>query len=129
MIDAAFSEWQHRESRPFEAWQRMTTQRAIFEPDLVFVATVGADLIGTAVGVQYQTEGFIDQVAVAPQHRGRGIAGALILRLYDEFRSRGEETIRLSTDSLYRCARALSRARDDHRAHLHPVVATARHRP
>jgi len=99
VIDAAFSEWPDRASRPFEDWQRQTTQRSIFDPTLAVVAVDGTDVVGAAVGVRYETEGFIDQVAVAPTHRNRGIARALILRVYDEFRSRGEETIRLNTDS------------------------------
>lgn len=99
VIDAAFSEWPNREPRPFEDWQRQTTQRSIFDPGLVVVATSGAEIVGAAVGVQYANEGFIDQVAVAPTHRNRGIARALILRVYDEFRSRGEATVRLNTDS------------------------------
>ena len=99
VVESAFNEWPNRDARTFEEWQRMTTRRSIFDPGLVVVATQNEEIVGAAIGVRYESEGFVDQVAVAPAHRNRGVARALIARLYDEFRSRGEDTIRLNTDS------------------------------
>ena len=99
IIDAAFSEWPGRESRPFDDWQRHTTRRSLFDPGLLVVATADDAVVGAAIGLQYEKESFVDQVAVAPAHRDRGIARALLATLFDIFHERGERTIRLNTDS------------------------------
>ena len=99
LIEAAFNEWPNRDTRTFEEWQRMTTQRSIFDPGLLVVATQSDRIVGAAIGLAYESEGFIDQVAVAPTLRHRGVARVLIAKLYDEFTLRGEHTIRLNTDS------------------------------
>lgn len=99
VIDNAFSEWEGRESRPFADWQSAVTQSVGFDPSLLLVAAAGDEVVGAAVGIHYPGDGWIDQVAVRPDHRGRGIARALIATLFGEFRARGEARMGLNTDS------------------------------
>lgn len=99
VIDNAFSEWEGRESRSFEDWQSAVTHSVGFDPALLLVAEVDERVAGAAVGVHYPGEGWVDQVAVDPAHRGRGIARALIGSLFREFRGRGEQRMGLNTDS------------------------------
>jgi len=59
-----------------------------FGRDLFFVAADGA-VIGTAMGGYDGHRGWIYSVAVKPQHRGRGIGGALIRRVEAALIERG----------------------------------------
>jgi GNAT superfamily N-acetyltransferase len=99
VIDAAFSEWEGRESKPFDAWQARVTQRPDFDPSLLLVAEVEGRIVGAAVGIPYPGDGWVDQVAVDRHHRSQGIGTALLVRLFNEFRSRGETRLGLNTDS------------------------------
>jgi GNAT superfamily N-acetyltransferase len=99
VIDDAFTEWEGRESRPFEEWQARTLQRPDFDPALLLVAVAGDEPIGACHGVPYTTEGWLNQIAVEPSHRGQGIATALLATLFAEFRARGQHRLGLNTDS------------------------------
>lgn len=99
IVDDAFNEWEGRESRPFEDWQANTTARSDFDPQLLLVATVDDVLAGVVVGIHYPGEGWVDQVAVKKEFRNRGIARALLVAIFDEFRTRGESLLGLNTDS------------------------------
>lgn len=99
VIDSAFSEWEGRESKPFDAWQARVTKRPDFDPSLLLVAEVDGRIVGAAVGIPYPGDGWIDQVAVDRQFRSRGIGTVLLVMLFNEFRSRGETRLGLNTDS------------------------------
>lgn len=99
IIDSAFSEWEGRNSEPFEKWQAAVTRRRDFEPELLLIALADSQPVGAAYGISYPDEGWIDKIAVLPAFRGQGIASALLARLFGEFRSRGESNLRLTTDS------------------------------
>lgn len=53
-------------------------KRPDFDPSLLFVATADDRPVGAAFGISYSTEGWVEQVAVAPSHRNQGIARALL---------------------------------------------------
>lgn len=59
------------------------------DPDLFFVATVEGEVAGTAMGGYDGHRGWIYTVAVAPEHRHRGIGTALIRHIETEFKRRG----------------------------------------
>lgn len=99
VIDSAFSEWEGRDSKPFADWQARVTRRPDFDPSLLLVAEAEGRIVGTAVGIPYPGDGWIDQIAVERQYRSRGIGTALLVRLFNEFRSRGETKLGLNTDS------------------------------
>ncbi len=99
IIDNAFSEWEHRDPRTFEQWRQVTTARAIFDPSMLLVAAVDDVVVGACVGLPFEDEGWVDQIAVVPEERGRGIARAMLRAIFNEFRARGERRIGLNTDS------------------------------
>lgn len=99
VIEDAFNEWPNREPSTFEAWQSEVTARADFDPSLLLVATVQDEVIGTAFGIPYPDEGWVEQLAVRKDHRGRGLAAALLREAFEEFRRRGLPAVGLSTDS------------------------------
>jgi ribosomal protein S18 acetylase RimI-like enzyme len=99
IIDDAFSEWEDRESQPFDAWYARTIDRNVFHPDLVVVAEIDGVPIGVSVSVMYADEGWIDQVAVIPEHRGKGVARAMLAESRRRFQQRGQDWVGLNTDS------------------------------
>ncbi len=99
IVEAAFNQWPGRKPQPFAAWQEQVTKRADFDPSLLLVAVSEGQLVGAAFGIHYPGEGWVDQIAVVPSHRSRGIASAMLAALHREFRSRGESVFRLNTDS------------------------------
>ena len=99
VIDDAFAEWPNREPSSFEAWQSEVTGRADFDPSLLLVATAADEVVGAAFGILYPDEGWVEQLAVRKDQRGRGLAKALLREAFEEFRKRGAPAVGLSTDS------------------------------
>ncbi len=101
LIADAFSEWKGGFLAPLGEWRATTIDRPDFDPGLLLVAVEGdaEDLIGAAVCVPGDVEGWIQQLAVRPDHRGRGVGQALLHAGFATFRARGFPTVGLATDS------------------------------
>lgn len=99
VVEDAFNEWPTRVPSTFEEWQSGVTGREDFDPSLLLVAVSRGSVVGVAFGIPYEDEGWVQQLAVRADHRGRGIAKALLRELFEEFRSRGLPAVGLSTDS------------------------------
>ena len=99
VVEDAFNEWPGREPSTFEVWRSEVTDRADFDPSLLLVATHNDEVIGSAFGIPYPDEGWVGELAVRRDHRGRGIAKALLRESFEEFRRRGSPAVGLSTDS------------------------------
>lgn len=99
VIEEAFSTWPDRdEGMAFEDWSASYLDRAE-DVDLLVVAEEDGRLVGAAVCIPEDDEGWIDQLAVRPSAWGRGIGGALLQAAFQRFRDRGLTTAALSTDS------------------------------
>jgi ribosomal protein S18 acetylase RimI-like enzyme len=73
-------------SSSLEWWTSLTSDSE-FDPALVFVAI---DASGAPIGLaQCWTSGFVKDLAVAPQWRGKGIGDALLAEAFAAFRDRG----------------------------------------
>lgn len=99
VIEDAFSEWPTRQPTSFEDWRATTTQRADFDPSLLLVAATANTVVGASFAIAYANEGWVEQLAVRRDHRGRGLAKCLLREAFQEFRRRGFLAIGLSTDS------------------------------
>ena len=99
VIEDAFNEWPSRPRSNFETWQTEVTKRRDFDPALLIVAADDGEVVGAVFGISYPDEGWVEQLAVRRDHRGRGIAKALLREVFDEFRRRGSPAVGLSTDS------------------------------
>lgn len=99
VVEDAFNEWPTRLPSIFAEWQAGVTGRSDFDPSLLLVATFGDDVAGVAFGIPYEDEGWVQQIAVRSDCRGRGVARALLRELFEEFRCRGFPAVGLSTDS------------------------------
>ena len=99
VVEDAFNEWPTREPSTFAEWQSGVTGRSDFDPTLLFVAAVNDEVTGVSFGIEYEDEGWVQQLAVRRDHRNQGIAKALLRTTFDEFRRRGSPAVGVSTDS------------------------------
>jgi mycothiol synthase len=100
LIEDAFGEWQERR-RSFEEWATLTVARSTFAPDLSPVAFAGTEMVGAVLSLDDPRlgEGYIERVAVARDHRHRGIARLLLLWAFRAFYRHGQRNCTLWTHS------------------------------
>ncbi len=99
VIERAFSAFPERPPRPFDDWAAMELGRPGFAPDLLALAVRGDDVVGAALVTFDEGEGFVEQLAVAREHRGRGLARALLQHAFRVTWRRGGRVCGLATDS------------------------------
>ncbi len=99
LIEDAFNEWPHRTPTSFEEWRAESIERSDFDASLLRVAVDNGVVVGAVFGIHYPEEGWVNELAVLPSHRRRGIARALLASVFGEFRSRGQGLVGLNTDS------------------------------
>jgi GNAT superfamily N-acetyltransferase len=99
VIDDAFGEWPERDPWPFEDWAAQTLGRPGFSPENIALVEHGGDLVGAAVLVHEPDDGWVEQLAVARPHRGRGLARALLERGCGVTWRRGVRRFGLGTES------------------------------
>jgi mycothiol synthase len=102
-IEDAFNEWPDRGPTTFEDWSARTLQRGDFEPWQVIVAVEGSGAQERVVGAckvsSMDEAGWVDQIAVRRDARGRGLGRALLVAAFRSARDHGATYLRLNTDS------------------------------
>ena len=100
LVEDAFNEWPERQASSFDDWAANTVRRPGFAPWQIRLAT---DPTGTPVGTAFVIKagdfGYVDQLAVRSDQRGRGLARALLADAFERARSDGAVRSELSTDS------------------------------
>ena len=85
VLEAGF--WEGGGGAPmFRQWWKALRKDREFDPELVFLAREGVDVIGLA---QCWTSAFVKDLAVHPRVRRRGIGRALMLAAFNAFAARG----------------------------------------
>lgn len=97
VIEEAFSHWPGRPAQAFEDWNAWFA-RDDFDPSLAVVAESRGEVVGAVMPI-LPGEFWIQQVAVRPDHQGRGIGTAMLTTAFRAGRRLGHERIGLSTDS------------------------------
>jgi mycothiol synthase len=98
VIQRAFSEWPEHEPQSFDDWAAMTLGRAGFVPAQLGLAVRDGDVVGAVLVVEDGDEGWIDQLAVAREHRGVGLGKALLMHAFERTWRRGGRRCGLGTD-------------------------------
>ncbi|MCX4786993.1 GNAT family N-acetyltransferase [Streptomyces sp. NBC_01221] len=90
LVQDAFDEWQERR-QTYEEWAAHTVERPTFAPQRSALAYVGHQLVGAALALDVPgtNEGYLEQVAVRRDHRGRGIARLLLRHTFRAFHRTG----------------------------------------
>ncbi len=100
VIQDAFDEWEGRVRDTFEDWAATTVRRPGAQPWQLRVVEHDGAVVGASYTVlDSQGVGFVDQLAVARPHRGRGLAQALLADAFGQTRAQGATRSELSTDS------------------------------
>jgi len=98
VIEDAFAEWPDRDDEPYEDWVAQTLGRPGFAPEQLLLAVRGDAVVGALVLVD-DGEGYVDQLAVARAHRGKGLARALLQGAFAIAWERGQRSCVLATDT------------------------------
>ncbi|HEX5938194.1 MAG TPA: GNAT family N-acetyltransferase [Actinomycetota bacterium] len=98
MFERAFIEFEDRAPSPASTWRPMVTRREGFEPEDLVVAVADGRIVGGAFLIDAD-EIWVDKLAVAREHRHRGIARALLQTAFARSFDRGYTWTSLSTDS------------------------------
>jgi mycothiol synthase len=99
VIDEAFGEWPDSEQGTFEDWAAETFERPGFAPERIATVVHGDEIAGAAALIHEDDAVWVMQLAVAREHRGRGLARALLVHSFGIAWRAGLRHCRLSTDS------------------------------
>jgi mycothiol synthase len=99
VFERAFAEWPEYEARPFDDWVAVSLGRPGFAPELLGLCTRDDEVVGAALLTYDADKGWVDQLAVARAHRGRGLGRALLVHAFGVTWRRGGRRCGLGTDS------------------------------
>ena len=100
LVEDAFNEWPDRQPSSFEDWAAGTVRRPGFEPwQIRFAVDPDGIPVGVAFTIVADGCGYVDQLAVRADQRGRGLARALLVDAFERAREHGATRSELSTDS------------------------------
>ncbi|RZT17746.1 ribosomal protein S18 acetylase RimI-like enzyme [Kribbella sp. VKM Ac-2569] len=100
VVQDAFDEWQPRRHE-YEEWAKTSIERPSFDPELSPVAVAGDEVVGVALSLHLpdSPDGYVEQVAVRRDFRGRGLARALLTVAAEGAGRRGKQSLTLWTHS------------------------------
>ena len=96
LLDLAYAEEFHHQPATFGNWSRFMFEDPMFDADVWFLAVAGDKIVGAALNWD---EGYIKDLVVHPDWRGRGLGKALVYKTFGEFKRRGLPRVTLKTDS------------------------------
>ncbi|HSP55149.1 MAG TPA: GNAT family N-acetyltransferase [Dehalococcoidia bacterium] len=102
LVYRAFSDNYRHVGSTLEDWRTRMMDRESFDAALWFLAVNEGTIIGAALCPDYPDQGWVRQLAVAREWRGRGIGTALLREAFREFRRRGKPHAGLVMDSYNR---------------------------
>lgn len=99
LIQTAFADNERYQEEPYSEWVVRNIDREAFDPELWFLAEADGEVVGSIVCPNYESEGWVRQLAVARGWRGRGVGMALLLKAFGEFYRRRRPHVALVVDS------------------------------
>jgi GNAT superfamily N-acetyltransferase len=100
LVEDAFNEWPDRQASTFDDWAAGSIRRPGFDPWQIRLALDPEGTpVGTAFTIVAEGCGYVDQLAVRADQRGRGLARALLADAFERARERGGLRSELATDS------------------------------
>jgi mycothiol synthase len=99
LVQDAFADIGGQHPRSFEFWAETSLERADFDPELWFLAEAGDGLVGANLCFAGPLGGYVAQLAVRRDHRGRGLGMALLRHGFGALHRRGIREVYLDVDS------------------------------
>jgi mycothiol synthase len=96
LLDLAYAEEFHHQPATFESWSRFMFEDPMFDATVWFLAVADGKIVGAVLNWD---EGYIKDLVVHPDWRGRGLGKALVYQTFGEFKRRGLPRVTLKTDS------------------------------
>jgi mycothiol synthase len=96
-VEVFRGEWGYRVI-PFEEWRGLEVDTPGFDPSLWLIATEGPEPVGALNAVVWGDRGWIGELGVRRDRRGRGIGSALLRRSFTLFAERGLPRVMLNVD-------------------------------
>ena len=105
LIQSALGEVEGHIAEPLEVWRRQRIEKQGWDPALWLLMHDEEGLVGAGLGERWEGDvGYVAQLGVAPRARGKGLGRALLLALFQAFRSTGLKTAELSVHGANRGA-------------------------
>ena len=98
VIQRAFSDWPEYHPTAFDDWAATTLGRPGFAPPLLGLAERDGEVVGAVALIEDDDVGWIEQLAVAREHRGAGLGRALLGHAFGTTWRRGRRRCGLGTD-------------------------------
>jgi ribosomal protein S18 acetylase RimI-like enzyme len=100
LIEDAFDDWQPRR-KSYEEWATMMIERSSFVPALSPLAFAGDEVVGAVLCLDRpgSDEGYVEQLAVRRDQRGKGLARTLLAVARQGFYRQGKRNLTLWTHS------------------------------
>ncbi|MEO8290763.1 MAG: GNAT family N-acetyltransferase [Gaiellaceae bacterium] len=97
LLDKAYAAEPGHMPLSFEDWKTLMLGDPSFDPEAWFLVVADERIVGGALNWK---EGYVKDLVVHPDWRGRGLGKALMLQTFAEFARRGIERVTLKTDSI-----------------------------
>ncbi len=105
LIQSALGEVEGYIAEPLEVWRRQRVEKQGWDPALWLLMHDEEGLVGAGLGERWEGDvGYLAQLGVAPRARGKGYGRALLLALFEAFRSTGLRAAELSVHGANRGA-------------------------
>jgi mycothiol synthase len=98
LVEAAFAQ-PGRTPNNLESWQAHMLRPGSYDPALFFLLEKAGQLAGACLCFEYDSGGWVRQLAVAPSAQGQGLGGLLLAHAFHVFYQRGHRAAGLATDS------------------------------
>jgi mycothiol synthase len=99
LVQDAFADIGNQPPRSYEFWAEVHLERSGFDPSLWFLATDGGELVGANLAQSGPLGGYVAQLAVRRDQRGRGLGLGLLRHAFGELYRRGVREVYLDVDS------------------------------
>jgi mycothiol synthase len=99
LVEDAFADIGNQPPRSYEFWVEVHLERSDFDPALWFLAVDDGELVGVNLAQSGPLGGYIAQLAVRRDQRGRGLGLALLRHGFGELYRRGVREVYLDVDS------------------------------
>ena len=99
LLEQAFVDDLSHHPAPFDRWVEEETGTPMYDPALWLLARDGTAPVGVLTASAAGDRGWVDYLAVADSHRGRGIGAALLRRSFAIFADRDIRRVLVSVDA------------------------------